>query len=183
MSLSSVFNPNVSSMYSMSSPLSNHSIPSIAEDLIQLMERIKMGNILVSAEEEVLAKAYVSVGLGESMIAAILNELNTKNVDANKNTFEVKPAPCPTKVLIAHNIPRDVSHEDLRHTFENYGPIRDIYIPKNMDKTSPYYGTIKGFALIKFLSLKDAIAAYNAEFGRLYMGFRLVSIEYAKEGR
>jgi RNA recognition motif-containing protein len=52
-----------------------------------------------------------------------------------------------------------------------------------MDKTSPYYGTIKGFALIKFLSLKDAIAAYNAEFGRLYMGFRLVSIEYAKEGR
>ena len=177
MSLSSVFNPT------MSSSPSNPSAPSIAEDLIQLMERIRMGNILVSAEEEVLARAYVSVGLGESMIAAILNELNTKHVDTNKNTFEVKPAPCPTKVLIAHNIPRDITHEDLRHAFENYGPIRDIYIPKNMDKTSPYYGTIKGFALIKFLSLKDAITAYNAEFGRLYMGFKLISIEYAKEGR
>jgi len=153
-------------------------IPSIAEDLVQFMERIKMGNISVSAEEEVLAKAYVSVGLGPSMIAALLQELSVKNVDTPTN---VKP--CPTKVLIAHNIPRDTTHEDLRHAFENYGPIRDIYIPKNMDKTSPYYGTIKGFALIKFLSIKDAITAYNAEFGRLYMGFKLVSIEYAKEGR
>jgi RNA recognition motif-containing protein len=153
-------------------------IPSIAEDLVQFMERIKMGNISISAEEEVLAKAYVSVGLGESMIAALLQELSVKNVDTPTN---VKP--CPTKVLIAHNIPRDTTHEDLRHAFEKYGPIRDIYIPKNMDKTSPYYGTIKGFALIKFLSIKDAITAYNTEFGRLYMGFKLVSIEYAKEGR
>jgi RNA recognition motif-containing protein len=146
--------------------------------MIQLLERIKMGNISVSTEEEVLAKAYVSVGLGPSMIAALLRELDTK---VAPSTADTKPS--PTKVLIAHNIPRDTTHEDLRNAFENYGPIRDIYIPKNMDKSSPYYGTIKGFALIKFLSLKDAITAYNAEFGRLYMGFKLVSIEYAKEGR
>ena len=183
MSISSVSNQSMFPTLPLSMPsILNESVfnepPSIAEDMIQLMERIKMGNISVSTEEEVLAKAYVSVGLGPSMIAALLRELDTK---AAPTTVDVKPF--PTKVLIAHNIPRDITHEDLRHAFENYGPIRDIYIPKNMDKTSPYYGTIKGFALIKFLSLKDAITAYNAEFGRLYMGFKLVSIEYAKEGR
>ena len=175
---------SVPSMFHSSIPsIFNESVfnepPSIAEDMIQLMERIKMGNISVSTEEEVLAKAYVSVGLGPSMIAALMRELTTKT----DVPFTTDTKPAPTKVLIAHNIPRDTTHEDLRNAFENYGPIRDIYIPKNMDKSSPYYGTIKGFALIKFLSLKDAITAYNAEFGRLYMGFKLVSIEYAKEGR
>lgn len=181
MPISSMSSPSLSGLSS-----SNQSVPSIAEDFIQLLERIKMGNISISSEEEILAKAYISVGLGESMIAALLYELSLKKsyVDTPKEkTNEVKLHPCPTKVLIAHNIPRDVSHEDLRRTFEIYGPIRDIYIPKNMDKTSPYYGTIKGFALIKFLSINDAIAAYNAEFGRLYIGFKLISIEYAKEGR
>jgi FUS-interacting serine-arginine-rich protein 1 len=145
-----------------------------------------MGNVIVSPEEVVLAKAYVSMGFGESMVSALLHELSTNTYNVNttkKHNNEAKPAIHPTKVLIAHNIPRDITQEDLRHAFEIYGPIRDIYIPKNMDKTSPYYGTIKGFALIKFLSINDAIAAYNAEFGRLYMGFKLVSIEYAKEGR
>ena len=173
----------ISSMSLSDSSLLNKSI---AEDFIKLMERIKIGNIIVSAEEASLAKVFASLGLGESMIAALLRELHVNNVYAdvsNKNTVEVKPNQCPTKVLIAHNIPRDITHEELRLTFEKYGPLRDIYIPKNMDKASPYYGTIKGFAIIKFLSINDAITAYNAEFGRLYMGFKLISLEYAKDER
>ncbi len=55
------------------------------------------------------------------------------------------------KTIITRNLPRDISEMKLRSIFEKYGPIRDIYIPRNVDSTSPYFGTIKGFALIKFL--------------------------------
>ncbi len=87
------------------------------------------------------------------------------------------------KTLIIHNIPRDTTVTDLRYLFEKYGPIRDIYIPRNMDRSSRLYDTIKGFALIKFFNAMDAQSAYDAEFGRLYIGFKLISIEFAKEER
>ena len=87
------------------------------------------------------------------------------------------------KTLIIHNIPRDITVTDLRYLFEKYGPIRDIYIPRNMDRSSRLYNTIKGFALIKFFNAMDAQSAYDAEFGRLYIGFKLISIEFAKEER
>jgi RNA recognition motif-containing protein len=87
------------------------------------------------------------------------------------------------KTLIIHNIPRDIRVTDLRYLFEKYGPIRDIYIPRNMDRSSRLYDTIKGFALIKFFNAMDAQSAYDAEFGRLYIGFKLISIEFAKEDR
>lgn len=87
------------------------------------------------------------------------------------------------KTLIARNLPRDVQIQELREIFEAYGAVRDIYIPKNNDPSSPYYGTIKGFALIKFL---DAGSSTNACLGlksKLVVRNHLVAIEMAKEDR
>lgn len=87
------------------------------------------------------------------------------------------------KTLIARNLPRSITVEMLRSVFEKFGPVKDIYIPRNMDKTSPLYGTVKGFALVKFLKPTDSAAAYRALFGTLTLASNHISIEFAKEDR
>lgn len=87
------------------------------------------------------------------------------------------------KTLIVRNLPRDISTDLLMVSFMKYGPIRDIYIPRNMDKSSQYYGTVKGFALIKFLNATDSATAYTKEFGILAIRGQKIFIEFAKEDR
>jgi FUS-interacting serine-arginine-rich protein 1 len=84
---------------------------------------------------------------------------------------------------MAKNLPRDITVEKLRSVFEVYGPLRDVYIPKNMDKSSPYFGTIKGFAKVMFLKPEDSAKAYQAQLNRLTIGANKIVIEFAKEDR
>jgi hypothetical protein len=96
----------------------------------------------------------------------------------------VVPAYTPgIKTVITRNLPRNITVEQLRGVFEKYGPIKDIYIPKNMDKSSPYFGTTKGFALIKFLKPTDSARAYESEYSRLTIGKNNITVEFAKEDR
>jgi RNA recognition motif-containing protein len=87
------------------------------------------------------------------------------------------------RTVITRNLPRDITVDMLRGAFERYGPIKDIYIPKNMDKSSPYFGTVKGFALIKFLKPEHSAKAFTAEYGRLRFGKNNITVEFAKEDR
>ena len=89
----------------------------------------------------------------------------------------------PCKTIILRNLPRDSDDLDtiLRTAFSPYGTVRDVYIPKNMDVSSPYFGTIKGFALVKFAELSAAEAAETA--GSLRIGRNNLSVEFAKEDR
>jgi hypothetical protein len=87
------------------------------------------------------------------------------------------------KTLIVCNLPRDISIQELRDIFETYGIIRDIYIPKNMEKTSPYFGTVKGFALIKFLKPESALQAFRRLYKKLTIRNRFVKLQFAKEDR
>jgi hypothetical protein len=96
---------------------------------------------------------------------------------------EVPPFTVGIKTVITRNLPRDVSVQALRSVFEKYGPIKDIYIPKNMDRSSQYFGTIKGFALIKFLNPDHSATAYSSEYGRLTLGKNNITVEFAKEDR
>lgn len=96
---------------------------------------------------------------------------------------EVPPFTPGIKTVITRNLPRDVRVEQLRSVFEKYGPIKDIYIPKNMDRSSQYFGTIKGFALIKYLKSDDSARAYQSEYGRLVLGRNNITVEFAKEDR
>ena len=132
-----------------------------------------MGTITIHSEDELLADYLVSIQRSESMLAALIRSIQ-------KQTIRPHPS---KKTLILHNIPRDTTVNDLRPYFEKYGPVRDIYIPRNKDEKSDYFGTIKGFALIKYLSPTSAKKAYDEEFGRLFLGHRLISIEFANEER
>ena len=91
--------------------------------------------------------------------------------------------PNQIKTLVARNLPRDVTSDELRTLFEKHGPIRDTYIPKNLDTNSPYYGTIKGFALIKFMSHTDSTRAFLAEQTNMFLRGKMITIEFAKEDR
>lgn len=107
---------------------------------------------------------------------------------APKKAISVKASPDAypegkvVKTLIVRNLPRSTDDLDalLRNTFEPYGPVRDVYIPKNMDVSSPYFGTIKGFALVKFAELASA---RNAASVSLKIGRNNLSVEFAKEDR
>jgi RNA recognition motif-containing protein len=151
-----------------------YSIPSIAESVCPFVERALMGSIPIHPEDEMVADYVVSLQRGESMLAAVIRSMKKQ---------QHEPFTPSKKTLILHNIPRDITVEELRPLFEKYGPIRDIYIPRNKDEKSELFGTVKGFALVKYLSPSSAKMAYDAEFGRLYLGFRLISIEYANEDR
>lgn len=87
------------------------------------------------------------------------------------------------KTIITRNLPRDITVADLQTVFQKYGPVRDVYIPKNMDRSSPHFGTVKGFALVKFLKADDSARAYEGEYGRLRIGKNNITVEFAKEDR
>ncbi len=107
--------------------------------------------------------------------------INTDNVTIVDNQTYIPPYN-GIKTLIIRNLPRDISYQELYSVFITYGCIKDIYIPKNMNTTSKYYGTLKGFALIKFFSPDDARRAYIGLMN-LVIRTNRCSIEFAKNDR
>ena len=110
----------------------------------------------------------------EDVVATMPIELRASTLVFNPNNV---------KTIIARNLPRDITMDELRFIFEKYGVVRDIYIPKTLDKNSPYYGTIKGFALIKFLNPDESTKAYVGETAKLHIRGKLITVEFAKEDR
>jgi len=91
--------------------------------------------------------------------------------------------PKQVRALIARNLPRDITLEELRAIFEKYGVIRDIYIPKNEDASSPYYHCVKGFAVVKYIDHNSATNAFVCESSRICLRGKIVHLEIAKEDR
>lgn len=90
--------------------------------------------------------------------------------------------PRSIRTIIARNLPRTITDLELRKRFGTHGAIQDIYIPKN---TTPgkYFGTIKGFALIKFHTHKDSTKVFLAEKDALFLGGNAVTLEFANQDR
>jgi hypothetical protein len=86
------------------------------------------------------------------------------------------------RTIVARNLPRTITDLELRKQFGTHGAVQDIYIPKN---TTPgkYFGTIKGFALIKFHTPKDSTKAFLAEKDVLFLGGNAVTLEFANQDR
>ena len=86
------------------------------------------------------------------------------------------------RTIIARNLPRTITDLELRKRFGAHSAVQDIYIPKN---TTPgkYFGTIKGFALIKFHTPKDSTKAFLAEKDVLFLGGNAVTLEFANQDR
>jgi hypothetical protein len=138
--------------------------------------------------EDPIFKALWDGTMAWGDIPGILDENPSKSFDSHDNISSSPDIIIPSythgiKTIITRNLPRDISVDHLRIIFEKYGPIKDIYIPKNMDKHSPYFGTIKGFALIKFLNSQHSAQAYLNLYGRLRFGKNNITLEFAKQDR
>jgi len=93
----------------------------------------------------------------------------------------VPQAPNGIKTIIARNLPRAITPEELRERFQLYGVVRDVYLPRNKDLNSPHYGTIRGFALIKYDTAAESDRAVRvlSALGLSVRG-KQVTVEFAK---
>ncbi|XP_068660787.1 serine/arginine-rich SC35-like splicing factor SCL28 isoform X2 [Aristolochia californica] len=82
----------------------------------------------------------------------------------------------PTGLLV-RNISLDARPEDLRKPFERFGPVKDVYLPKNY-----YTGEPRGFGFVKFRNADDAAEA-KQQMNHQIIGGREISIVYAEENR
>ncbi|KAI3948144.1 hypothetical protein MKX01_014743 [Papaver californicum] len=82
----------------------------------------------------------------------------------------------PTGLLI-RNISLDARVEDLRTPFERFGPVKDVYLPKNY-----YTGEPRGFGFVKFRNADDAAEAKH-QMNHQVIGGREITIVYAEENR
>ncbi|CAN1284030.1 Serine/arginine-rich SC35-like splicing factor SCL28 [Linum perenne] len=73
--------------------------------------------------------------------------------------------------------PWTLGTEDLRIPFEKYGPLKDIYLPKNY-----YTGEPRGFGFVKFRYAEDAAEAKD-RMNHKVIGGREIRIVFAEENR
>ncbi|KAM1819711.1 hypothetical protein ACFX15_001268 [Malus domestica] len=79
--------------------------------------------------------------------------------------------------LLVRNIPLDCRAEELRDSFERYGEVRDVYIPKDYHTGEP-----RGFAFIQFVDSYEAAEAQYHMNGKIFAG-REISVVVAAETR
>lgn len=99
---------------------------------------------------------------------------------------KAKPEPvedCGICTLRLGNLPRDITPQELKNIFSAHGTVRDVHIPKNMDKSSPYYGTIRGFAMVEFAKSWEATNALSGFYGSLTIRTKKITLEFAKSDR
>jgi hypothetical protein len=101
-------------------------------------------------------------------------------VPADPSPF-VQQAPAGIKTIIARNLPRAITPEELRERFQLYGVVRDVYLPRNKDPNSVHHGTIRGFALIKYDTAAESDRAVRvlSALGLSVRG-KQVTVEFAK---
>ncbi|XP_043699463.1 serine/arginine-rich SC35-like splicing factor SCL30 isoform X2 [Telopea speciosissima] len=79
--------------------------------------------------------------------------------------------------LLVRNVPLNCGPEDLRVPFERFGPVRDVYLPKDY-----YTGEPRGFAFVQFVDPYDATEAQYHMNGQLFCG-REITVVLAAETR
>ncbi|KAK9289152.1 hypothetical protein L1049_017625 [Liquidambar formosana] len=79
--------------------------------------------------------------------------------------------------LLVRNISLDARPEDLRTPFERFGPVRDVYLPKNYYTREP-----RGFGFVKFRYAEDAAQA-KQQLNHTVIGGREIRIVFAEENR
>ncbi|KAL3508023.1 hypothetical protein ACH5RR_033405 [Cinchona calisaya] len=96
--------------------------------------------------------------------------------DPDDRSRERRSSSAPSGLLI-RNISLKARPEDLRIPFEKFGPIKDVYLPKNY-----YTGEPRGFGFVKFRNPEDAAEA-KAHLNRSVIGGREIRIVFAEENR
>ncbi|EOA22919.1 hypothetical protein CARUB_v10003653mg [Capsella rubella] len=79
--------------------------------------------------------------------------------------------------LLIRNLPLDARPNDLRDSFERFGPLKDIYLPRNY-----YTGEPRGFGFVKYCYAEDAAEAMK-RMNHKVIGGREITIVFAEENR
>ncbi|KAL9274910.1 Serine/arginine-rich SC35-like splicing factor SCL28-like protein [Drosera capensis] len=96
--------------------------------------------------------------------------------DPRDRRYEDRRSPPPSGLLV-RNIPLDTRPEELRLPFERYGPVKDVYLPRNY-----YTGEPRGFGFVKFRYPEDAAKA-KERLNHKLIGGREIRIVFAEESR
>ena len=142
----------------------------------------------ISLYKEVANMPIVSLPLSEPVslsepLPMPIIDIPFQVVKTKKHEPQFPFAQNPNRIhtVIVRNLPRDITTPEIHQCFSAYGTILDVYMPKNMDTTSPYFGTLKGFALIKYTKPIESARAVAA--GPLQFKMNNVMIEFAKADR
>ncbi|KAB5552885.1 hypothetical protein DKX38_010196 [Salix brachista] len=82
----------------------------------------------------------------------------------------------PTSLLV-RNLRHDCRPEDLRRLFGRFGPLKDIYLPRDY-----YTGEPRGFGFVQYLESADAADAKHHLDGEILLG-RELTVVFAEENR
>ncbi|KAJ8574094.1 hypothetical protein K7X08_025899 [Anisodus acutangulus] len=82
----------------------------------------------------------------------------------------------PTSLLV-RNLRHDCRPEDLRRPFGQFGPVKDIYLPRDY-----YTGEPRGFGFVQFVDPDDAAEAKYQMDGQGFQG-RQLTVVFAEENR
>ncbi|XP_078429901.1 serine/arginine-rich SC35-like splicing factor SCL33 [Wolffia australiana] len=82
----------------------------------------------------------------------------------------------PTSLLV-RNLRHDCRPDDLRRAFSQFGPIKDIYLPRDY-----YTGDPRGFGFVQFVDSADANEAKYQMDGQILLG-RELTVVFAQENR
>lgn len=82
----------------------------------------------------------------------------------------------PTSLLV-RNLRLDCRPEDIRRPFERFGPLKDIYLPKDY-----YTGEPRGFGFVQYVEPADATEAKYQMDGQVLLG-RELTVVFAEENR
>ncbi|XP_059668562.1 serine/arginine-rich SC35-like splicing factor SCL33 [Cornus florida] len=82
----------------------------------------------------------------------------------------------PTSLLV-RNLHRDCRAEDLRGPFGDFGPLKDIYLPRDY-----YTGEPRGFGFVQYVDPADAAEAKYQMDGQVLLG-RTLTVVFAEENR
>ncbi|KAK3204906.1 hypothetical protein Dsin_018952 [Dipteronia sinensis] len=82
----------------------------------------------------------------------------------------------PTSLLV-RNLRHDCRPEDIRRPFEQFGALKDIYLPRDY-----YSGEPRGFGFVQFVDPADAAEAKRHMDGRVLLG-RELTVVFAEENR
>ncbi|XP_045815433.1 serine/arginine-rich SC35-like splicing factor SCL33 [Trifolium pratense] len=93
-----------------------------------------------------------------------------------RRRYAPRQSDLPTSLLV-RNLRHDCRPEDLRRPFGQFGPLKDIYLPKDY-----YTGQPRGFGFIQFVDPADAADAKYHMDGQVLLG-RELTVVFAEENR
>ncbi|XP_014514837.1 serine/arginine-rich SC35-like splicing factor SCL33 isoform X2 [Vigna radiata var. radiata] len=82
----------------------------------------------------------------------------------------------PTSLLV-RNLHRDCRAEDLHGPFGQFGPVKDVYLPRDY-----YTGDPRGFGFVQYVDPADAADAKHHMDGQILLG-RELTVVFAEENR